>query len=149
MLYQTLKLVHVLAVVAWVGGLIMMVLMAGRAARTGTAALAPVARLAADLGGYIAAVAGVAFLAGVGMMFTEGAPGWGEAWISIGLTVFLITAFTGSRLEQPRYAALADAADGGDAAAVEGARKALLPVAMLDLTLLVIAIAAMVYRWGA
>ncbi|HUG85149.1 MAG TPA: hypothetical protein VMM13_11320, partial [Euzebya sp.] len=140
--------VHVLAVIAWVGGGITLTLVAGRAARLEGNALAPVARIGASLGGYFGAVSGVAFLAGVAMMFTEEAPGWDQAWISIGLAVWFISAFLGARMISPRYVKLADAAEAGDGAAVTAARKSLTPIAMTDLTLLAIAVAAMVFQWG-
>ena len=68
MIYDTLKLVHVLAVILWFGGGVMLTLVAGRASRTSTAALAPVARIGAGLGSFFGAVSGVGFLPGVGMV---------------------------------------------------------------------------------
>jgi uncharacterized membrane protein len=149
-LYETLKLVHVLAVIVWVGGGIVLTLVLGRAWRTSLGAVAPIARIGAGLGPVFGAAGGIAFLAGVAMVVTtEGSPDFEEPWIAIGVVVYLISAVVGARLIGPRYGRLAAAAEAGDQGGAAAARSALVPVTVVDLTLLVIAIAAMVYKWGA
>ncbi len=149
MLYNSLKLVHVLAVIAWFGGGIMLTLLLGRAARTSTAAVAPVARLGASIGPFFGAAGGVAFLAGIALVLTTNGLDFEEAWIGIGIVIYLVSAFIGARLIGPRYEALATAAEAGDESATATACSALVPVTMIDLTLLTIAVAAMVFKWGA
>ncbi|MGI9017010.1 MAG: hypothetical protein ACR2HR_07900 [Euzebya sp.] len=149
MLYDTLKFIHVLAVVAWVGGLIAMAVFAGVAARRDLATLGPVARTGAELGGFFGASSGVAFLAGLAMMFTDRGPDFSAAYINIGFIAFFITAFLGARVIGPGYAKMALAADAGDVSAVNAARKTAAIPLMSSLALLVITIAAMVFQWGA
>lgn len=149
MLYNSLKFIHVLAVVAWVGGAVMLVLLGGRAHRAGPTRLAPVARLGSQMGGFFGPVSGVAFVAGVIMVLTTDGLDFEEAWITIGIVVFLVSAVLGARMIGPRWEALADAADSGDTTAIDTARGRLTLVTMVDLTLLTVAIAAMVFKWGA
>ncbi len=151
MIYDTLKLVHVLAVILWFGGGVMLTLVAGRASRTSLAALAPVARIGAGLGSFFGAVSGVAFLTGVGMVLATDGPAWEweSTFIVIGVVVFLASSVLGSRFIGPRYAVLADAAESHDEHATAAARSAVVVVTMIDLTLLTIAVASMVYKWGA
>lgn len=149
MLYNSLKLIHVLAVIAWFGGGVMLTLMIGRTGRTSPAAVAPVARTGAQLGSFFGAAGGIAFLAGIALVLTTTGLEFEQAWIAIGVVVYLVSAFLGARLISPRYETLAEAAESGDEAATTAARKALVPVTMADLTLLTIAVAAMVFKWGA
>lgn len=148
-MYETLKFVHVMAVIAWFGGGIVLVAIAGRAARTDQVALGSVARLGAAMGPFFGAMGGVAFLAGVAMVLTTEGLDFEEAWITIGIVIYLVSAFTGARLIVPRYERLGEAAAGTDEATTAAARKAVVGVTMVDLTLLTIAVAAMVFKWGA
>jgi uncharacterized membrane protein len=148
-LYNSLKLVHVLAVIVWFGGGIMLTLLLGRAARTSVSAVAPIARLGAGMGPVFGAAGGVAFVAGVVMVLTTDGLDFEEAWISIGIVIYLVSAFIGARVIGPRYERLAEAAESADEGAATTARAALVAPTMIDLTLLTIAVAAMVYKWGA
>ncbi|WP_370324683.1 DUF2269 family protein [Euzebya sp.] len=148
-MYETLKFIHVMAVIAWFGGGIFLTALAGRAARTDTAALGTVVRLGGAMGPFFGAMGGIAFLAGIAMVLTTDGLDFEEAWITIGIVVYLVSAFLGGRVLGPRYERLGEAAAGGDAAATETARKAVVSITMVDLTLLTIAVAAMVFKWGA
>lgn len=146
-MYNALKFIHVFAVIAWFGGGIMLTLMAGRASRTSINALAPVARLGAGLGPFFGIAGLIAFLTGVIMVLITDGLAFEELWITVGVVVYLISAFLGARMIGPRYEALAGAAESGDEAATATARGAVVQVTMIDLTLLTIAVAAMVWKW--
>ena len=148
-MYNSLKLIHVLAVIFWFGGGVMLTLLAGRAARTSTATLAPVARLGAAVGPFFGVMGFIAFLAGIAMVLITDGLDFEEPWITIGVVVYLVSAFLGARIIGPRYDKLGVAADSGDEAATATARKAVVGPTMIDLTLLTIAVAAMVFKWGA
>lgn len=147
MVYNTLKLVHVLAVILWFGGGLMFTIAAARARRAGPQTLAAVAGTSAQLGRVFGAAGGVAFLAGVGMMFTDSPWEWESLWITIGIVVFFVSSFLGGRMIGPGYERVAAAAGTGDASAIDAAMGKVRPFVMADLTLLTVAVAAMVYKW--
>lgn len=148
-MYTTLKLIHVLAVIVWFGGGVMLTLAAGRAHRADAGSLAVVSRIGAGMGAVFGATSGVAFLTGIGMMLVPSSPWeWSEIWINIGIIGFFASAVLGARFISPSYDRLADAAGAGDASAISSARSKLIPVTMADLTILTVVVASMVYKWG-
>ena len=148
-LYETFKLIHILAAIVWIGGGTVLLILTIRARSTSIDATAVVARAGAQVGSLFGAAGGVAFLAGVLMLLQGGfdRAEWEQLWIVWGIVAFLVSSFLGGRLISPRYESLATAAEGGDGAAVASAVGSLTTVALVDLALLTSTVAAMTFKW--
>jgi uncharacterized membrane protein len=100
--YSLFKAVHVTFAVVWVGGGVLLVILALMAERTGDPEqLAGVARQAAFAGERIFAPAGlVVFLMGIAMMINTNF-GWGKFWVVVGLIGYVATFVTGIAVLAP------------------------------------------------
>lgn len=148
-MYNLLKLVHVLAVIVWFGGGIMVIILGGVAARKDAQTLAGVSSALATTGKVFGPAAGVALLAGIGMLLVpNSAFDFSEPWIGIGFLVWFISAFLGSRIIGPGWERMADLTATGDAAAIQAQRSKLTAPTMADASLLLVAVSAMVFKWG-
>lgn len=148
MLYNSLLFVHVLAVIAWMGSTIALAVFTSAAVRRDGPELASLGRVAAGLGGFFGGTAGVAFLAGLGMMFTDAAPEWSAAWINVGFLATIIAMVLGARVIGPKYALMAEALEAGDSATAAAERKVAAGAVHISLLLLTLTVAAMVFKWG-
>ncbi len=100
--YSAFKTVHVVFAVAWVGGGVLLTILALRAQRESEpTGLVTVARQAAFAGEKIFAPAGlVVFLMGIAMMINTDW-GWGTFWIDAGLVGYALTFITGIAVLSP------------------------------------------------
>ncbi len=100
--YAAFKTVHVVFAVAWIGGGLMLTILALRAQReTDPKAVVTVARQAAFAGEKIFAPAGlVVFLMGIAMMINTDW-GWGKFWVVAGLVGYATTFVTGIAVLSP------------------------------------------------
>ena len=94
--YSLFKAIHVTFALVWVGGGVLLVILALRAERTNDAdQLAGIARHAIFAGERIFAPAGlIVFLMGIAMMINTNW-GWGTFWIVLGLIGYAVTFITG------------------------------------------------------
>jgi uncharacterized membrane protein len=147
-LYLLLKFVHVLAVIAWVGGVLALALLNARAARLDDGEAQAVMRRLNEYLGRVAIgpamlltiIAGIATALSVGLPFTA-------LWIAWGIAGFILsgalTAALGRTSTQFGELAPGDAAAG---ARMETLRRRLLALNALNLLLLASIVWAMVFK---
>ncbi len=100
--YSLFKAIHVTFAMLWVGGGLLLTILALRAERSGDPAeIAGIARQAAFVGERIFAPAGlVVFLMGIAMMINTNF-GWGKFWVIVGLVGYATTFVTGVGVLNP------------------------------------------------
>lgn len=147
--YMIFKFLHILFVVAWVGGGLAMVLLGARAAwARDDAELVRVIRNVVYLAKRVfVPFSLLALIAGLVMVTLGGM--WMEPWVILGLIGFVATAGTGAAVLTPRSAKVMEIADreGVTAHAVQGAKE-ILRIAEFDIVMLGVVIADMVLKPG-
>ena len=100
--YSLFKAIHVTFAMLWVGGGLLITILALRAEQSGDPAeIAGIARQAAFVGERIFAPAGlVVFLMGIAMMINTNF-GWGKFWVIVGLVGYAATFVTGIGVLNP------------------------------------------------
>lgn len=147
--YGLFRLVHVTLAVVWVGGGVLITVLALRADRARDAdELATIARQAAFAGEKVFAPAGgVVFLMGIAMMIHTDW-GWGKFWVVVGLLGYLSTFTTGIAVLSPmakKITALVEE-KGATAPETQEAIRKILLVARVDVAVLLLVIADMVTK---
>ncbi len=100
--FALFKAIHVTFAVVWIGGGVLLVILALMAERTGDPEqLLGITRQAAFAGERIFAPAGlVVFVMGIAMMINTNF-GWGEFWVVVGLVGYVVTFVTGIAVLSP------------------------------------------------
>ena len=147
--YSLFKAVHVTFTVIWVGGGILLVILAVRAERANNHdELASIARQAMFAGERIFAPAGlIVFLMGIAMMINTNY-GWGKFWILLGLIGYAATFITGIAVLAPlsrRVAASLEERGPADPQSVALVDRLLL-IARIDVAVLLIVVLDMVTK---
>ena len=152
MLYQVLLFVHIVAAIVWVGGAITIDVLAHRAVRSGDPArIASMSREAGFVGQRIIVPTTVVLLAmGLSMVAVNDAWTIGQAWIIIALVVFGLTFLAGILFFGPESGRLekAIAERGADDPEVHRRFRRILAVSRIDLVLLLVVVADMVFKPG-
>jgi hypothetical protein len=91
----------------------------------------------------------VVLITGILMVTGSEAYGFGSTFVSIGFLTVIVGAALGMALYGPRGRAAAEALDSGDTATASAAISRLRQGGALELALLAITIASMVWKWGA
>ncbi len=148
--YNILKTGHLIAVIAWVGGGILMQVLATRARRAPPEKLVDFARDAAWLGNRYFATASVLTLV-FGIATTLAGPthwGFTPLWVKLGLLGFLLTAVNGGavlgRLSK-KMTTLADERGPTDPS-VQAAARSMLLAMNIDLAIVLLVIVDMVFK---
>lgn len=142
-----LKLVHIVAVIFWVGGSLLVQVFAARMTRADAARRIG---LGEDmlLIGRLFAVAGVIVLAaGAWLVFRIDAWDWDQAWISIGFVGVAVGAVLGPAFHTPQITALIAETKAGDPTAAARNRR-LGTVSSLEAAILLVVVWAMVFKPG-
>jgi uncharacterized membrane protein len=149
-LYNLLKTGHVLSVITWVGGGIMMQFLAARARSSGPDKLYSFAQDAAWTGNHVFAPAsGLTLVFGIATALVQPYK-WGftPLWIKLGLLGFFLTAINGAavlgRLSK-KMAALG-AEKGPNDSGVQHAAKRLLMAMNIDLVIVLAVIVDMIFK---
>ena len=147
--FALFKLIHVSVAVFWVGGGILLTVLALRAERSGSPEeLATIARQAAFVGERLFAPGGLLVLAmGITMVINQHLS-WGTFWIDAGLAGYASTFVTGMAVLSPlakRVAALLEE-QGAAAAETQAAIKRILLVARFDVGVLLLVVADMLMK---
>lgn len=147
--FALFKLVHVLVAVFWVGGGLMLTILALRAERSGEPEeLASIARQAAFVGERMFAPGGLVVLVmGIAMVINEHL-GWGTFWIDAGLVGYAATFLTGVAVLSPLAKKVATLLDeqGAAAAETQAAIQRILLVARVDVGVLLLVVADMLMK---
>jgi uncharacterized membrane protein len=147
--FGVFKLVHVSFAVFWVGGGLLLTVLAARAERTKNPEdMATIARQATFAGEKLFAPAsGIVLAMGIAMVINQHI-GFGTVWVTIGLIGFAITTFTGIVILSPRAKKLVELFDTVGAAAPE-TQKAIgeiILIARVDVALLLVIVADMLMK---
>jgi uncharacterized membrane protein len=147
--YAFFRLIHVAVAVFWVGGGVLLVVLALRAERTNEPEeMATTARQASFVGERFFAPAGlIVLLMGIAMMINTDW-GWGSFWIVAGLVGYAATFITGVVVLSPqakRVAALLEQ-KGAAAAETQAAIRRILLIARIDIGVLLLVVADMVVK---
>lgn len=147
--YALFRLLHVVLAVIWVGGGVLLTVLALRAqAANDPGEIARIASQAAFAGERIFAPAGgLVFLTGIAMMINTDW-GWGKFWVDLGLLGYAATFTTGLAVLTPmakRVSALVTE-QGSEAAETQEAIRKILLVVRIDITVLLIVVADMVTK---
>jgi uncharacterized membrane protein len=147
--FALFKLIHVSVAVFWVGGGLMLTVLALRAERADDPdELATIARQAAFVGERLFAPAGVVVLAMGITMVVNRHLGWGTFWIDAGLVGYASTFVTGLGVLSPlakRVASLLETKGAADPETQAAIRRLLL-VARVDVGVLVLVVADMLLK---
>lgn len=150
--YELLKTVHILAVVAWVGGGLAVNILGTRIAATGdTGRVIAFSREAGWIGQRFFLPASVVVLIMGVLAVLEGEWSFGDPWVGIGITGIIVTALTGALVlgpEATRVGALAES-QGTSSGEVQRRIHRILTVSRIDLVVLFVVIVVMVAKPGA
>jgi uncharacterized membrane protein len=151
-LYEVLLFVHIVAATVWVGGAITIHVLASRAVRSGDPArIATMSREAGFVGQRIIAPTSVVLLAmGLSMVAVSDAWTIGQAWIIIALVIFGATFLAGILFFGPEGGRVekAIAERGADDPEVHRRLRRIMAVSRIDLVLLLLVLADMVFKPG-
>jgi uncharacterized membrane protein len=147
--YAVFKTIHVLLAVVWVGGGVLLTILAVVADRRNNPnELATIARQAVFVGERIFAPAGLAvFLMGIAMMLNTDW-GWGHFWVVAGLIGYAATFVNGLVVLTPlakKASALLDE-KGAEAPETQAAIARILLIARIDVAVLLLVVADMVTK---
>jgi uncharacterized membrane protein len=147
--YALFRVVHVMLAVIWVGGAVLITVLALRAERARDAdELATIARQAAFAGERIFAPAGgIVFLMGIAMMINTDW-GWGKFWVDAGLVGYASTFITGIAVLSPMAKQIQVSADekGPEHPDTVAIVNKILLIARVDIAVLLLVIADMVTK---
>lgn len=151
--YDTLKWVHIMAAIVWVGGGIFIQVYTSRLRRAGeTDRLAAFARDVEKLGnGLFLPASIVVLLMGIAMTWYAPFIEWNDTWILLGLLGIVSTALFGALFLGPEAGRLGTLAQerGADDPEVQARIARLFFVSRIDLAVIVFVIVVMVFKPGA
>jgi uncharacterized membrane protein len=149
--YNTLKFLHVLAAITWVGGAIYAQALAIKVIREGDPAhMAVTAKDLGDLGQRVSLPASVSVLVLGVWLVAVSAWNFTDAWILIGFTGIAITIVTGAFFlgpEAQRLGKLTAERDPADPDIQRRIRR-ILAISRIDLVVLILVVADMVFKPG-
>lgn len=147
-LFETLKLIHVLFAITWVGGSIFLIITVVRS-RTGPPAHKLAMARNTEVAGRVFMISGIVVLAmGVWMVLDTAAYEFSQAWILIGLAGLIASAALGGAYFGPQSAALVAEYEAQDESAGDARVGRIVKVAYLDLLVLIVVVWAMVAKPG-
>jgi hypothetical protein len=147
--YQFLLFLHIAGAAAWIGAAIRQLAEAPAMQGAGSAARAVWHRNQVAMGTRLFAPAAVVVLiSGIFLVLDNDAVGFGTPFVSIGFAAVIFGAAVGPAVFGKRGEAAAAALEAGnESVATEIAQKTK-PIEFLDLAILLITLAAMVWKWG-
>jgi hypothetical protein len=140
---------HIAAVAAWLGANFVQLVLTPRFARGPANVAAAWTRQTIWLGErYYTAAGGVIAVTGV-ILVLDNDWDWSSGFIWVGIAVIVIGAVLGVTAFGPLATRRAEALEAGDAPAADAAQGRIIPLALLDTALVLLAVLAMVHKWGA
>jgi uncharacterized membrane protein len=148
-LRNVLLVIHILAAAAWIGGAYGLAFLASRFRRLGHSAGAAYMTAAGAMGRVYFNVAGVlVVLSGIWLVI-DGIYDFEDPFVVIGFAVVVVSALLGALIYPKILSDGLAAHQKEDEAQVADAYDRLRRVSLLDNLILVVAVVAMVYKWGA
>ena len=147
-LARLLLSVHIIAVAAWLGASLALLMVGPRLVASGAETAHSFYQAVLTMSKQYYNVAGVVVLAtGVGMVLNDQAR-WESTFVSIGFLAVIIGAVMGPAYFIPQFRQGAEVAAAGDAGAAVARWGRVRSGLVIDVTVLVVTIVAMVSRWG-
>ncbi len=148
-LYQFLLFLHIAAAAAWIGGAVRQLVEAPIIGGAQPVARALWHRTQVAMGTRLFAPAAVIVLAsGVWMVMLSDAIGFGTPFVTIGFAAVIFGAAVGPAVFGRRSEAAAALMEEGDIKGAEAIARGMRPIEFLDLAILLVTLAAMVWKWG-
>ena len=150
--YDTLKFLHIVAAIAWIGSGLFVQYRGTRLRRAGTPEqTANLAREVAESTPWFIASSVTVLVFGVSLVLYSPGYGFTDAWILIGLAGYVATFVTGNFLIRPTVEKLAVASASEDPASptVQALIARLFAISRVDQVVLVLVVADMVFKPGA
>ncbi len=145
-----LLIIHITAAAVWLGASVTQMVVAPRLTRQSPQVAAAWMTASMGLATKVYPVAGVALLlAGVGLVLQSDVYEFSDVFVGVGFVVVVLGGVLGARVFAPAAEKAADAYRSGDTATASAAMGTISRFGMLDIVLILVAIAAMVMRWGA
>jgi uncharacterized membrane protein len=148
--FAIFKLIHVSVAVFWVGGGVLLTVLALRAERTkDPEEMAHIARQAVFAGERLFAPAGLVVLAmGITMVVNSPEIGFGTTWVDIGLVGYALSFTTGIGVLAPRARQIVALLDekGATAPETQAAIQRILLIARVDVAVLLLVVADMLMK---
>lgn len=141
--------IHLTGVAAWLGANLVQLTLSPRFARGPADAALAWTRQTIWLGErYYTAVGAVILVTGVALVL-DGDWSWGAGFVGVGITVVVLGAILGVLAFGPLAKKRAAALESGDRAAADAVQRRIIPLAVLDTTLVLVAVLAMTDKWQA
>jgi hypothetical protein len=140
---------HIAAVAAWLGANFVQLVLSPRFARGPADVAAAWTRHTIWLGERYYNTAGAVLAATGVLLVLDGDWSWGAGFVWVGIAVIVIGGAMGGLLFGPLAKRRAAALEAGDQAAADAAHGRIIPLALLDTVLILVAVLAMVDRWQA
>lgn len=138
---------HLAAVAAWLGANFVQLVLSPRFAKGPDAVAAAWARHTIWLGErYYTAAGALIAITGV-LLVLDGDWSWGSGFIWVGIAVVIVGGVMGGAFFGPLAKTRAEALESGDAPRAAVAQARIIPLALLDTALVLIAVLAMVDKW--
>lgn len=146
--YELFKYIHVVAAIAWLGGGLVMIILAMAAYGKDSAESLRIIKNVLYLGNRVfLPAAGIALLSGIIMALVAPASLWGQAWLIVGLLGWATTFTVGNWIIRPRAERLvAMEAKEGASPAVLALSQEMLQIAKFDFIMLFTIVADMVIK---
>lgn len=143
-----LLFIHVLGAAVWIGGATTSLVLQGRFSQGDEAGIAWRER-SQVLGRAVFPVAAVVVLiTGILLVLGNDAYGFGNTFVSLGFLAFIVGLVLGIGVYGPQGRKAVDAFRRGEAGLGSAIDRRIVIIALLELALLVVTLASMVYRWG-
>lgn len=145
----TILTIHILSAAVWIGTAVFFMYAGPRFRAIGGAAVAGWVQVALDaISRVISPAAILTLLTGIVMVLTEDAWSWGDAFVWIGIGVFVVVLSVGIGWSAPNMQRALTALETGDMPTVGASMKRVANGGLLMTALLVFAEFAMVFRLG-
>ena len=139
---------HITGVAGWLGANFVQLVLSPRFAKGPTDVAAAWTRQIVWLGErYYIAVGVLISITGV-LLVLDGDWSWSSRFIWVGITVVIVGAVMGGAVFGPLAKQRAEALEAGDRPRADAAQARMMPFALLDTGLILLAILAMVDKWG-
>lgn len=146
---DTLLIIHILAAGTWIGGSLTVLFLNRRLRKSGREAGAAFMSGYGEMGRkYFPPAAVLLLLTGILLVIDSDVFEFENAFVAIGIVVVIAGALLGSLVFDPISKEARRAHQDADAAAEDAAYRRFGRVGLLDISLLVLAVVAMVMKWG-
>ncbi|CAN5524615.1 MAG: hypothetical protein ACR2JP_10915 [Acidimicrobiia bacterium] len=144
-----LLIIHILSVGVWLGASVTQLVVGPRLTRQSSEVAAAWMTASMNLARKLYPVAGVlVLLTGIWLVLQSEVYGFADVFVTVGLVAVIVGGVLGGPVFAPAAEKAAKAFGAGDTAAGSAAMVRIARFGLLDVVLLVVAVAAMVMKWG-